>query len=394
MNAVETGARAPEASLPAAVAATAWAVAAARTRRLVSRSDAFPTYTDGERWVLSEDAWAPVWTGGFLTGLLWALYEETDDAAWKELALSCCERLAPRRRDAGTHDLGFIFTYSWGRRLRHDPGPRTVDTLVTAARTLASSFNEQGGYIRTWVAPGSTFIDVMMNLELLYLGAELSGDHRLADVANAHARTSRRYLVRGDGSTAHEGLFEPETGHFQHWATHQGLAADSSWARGLAWAILGFTIAYEYSGDEDFLTTAWSCSDYFRRHSGPALVPPNDFCDPDPRPEASAAAIAAAGFTRLGQVAPDGPRAQEAWAHGVAILGTLAGAPFLQPASAREGIVGHATYHTRNGLGVDTSNMWGDYFFVEALENATAGRHLRRSSLRDLAGHIGREGTS
>lgn len=368
-------------------AEVAWRVAAERTGRLVARTSAIPTYTDGERWVLAEDSWAPEWTGGFLTGLLWALYEETHDEVWKTRALRYCGQVERRQRDSGTHDLGFIFTYSWGRRLRHDPGRETVATLVTAARTLASNYNDAGRYIRTWVSPGSTFIDVMMNLELLYLGSELSGDPALAEVATAHAHTSRRYLVRGDGSTAHEGWFDPDTGHFLRWSTHQGLDADSSWARGLAWAILGFTIAYEYTGDLDLLDTAWSCADYFRRHSGSTLIPPNDFCDADParKPEASAAAVAAAGFTRLGQVAPDGERSAGAWGYGLAILNALAGPGFLAPDLQRDGIVGHATYHTRNGLGIDASNMWGDYFFVEALENATAGRHVRRSSLRELA---------
>ncbi len=30
----------------------------------------------------------------------------------------------------------------------------------------------------------------------------------------------------------------------------------------------------------------------------------------------------------------------------------------------------HGMYHERKGLGVDESVMWGEYFFVEALDKA------------------------
>ncbi|NOZ49689.1 MAG: glycosyl hydrolase, partial [Chloroflexi bacterium] len=34
------------------------------------------------------------------------------------------------------------------------------------------------------------------------------------------------------------------------------------------------------------------------------------------------------------------------------------------------GILRHGSYHQRKGLGVDESVMWGEYFFVEALDKA------------------------
>ena len=36
---------------------------------------------------------------------------------------------------------------------------------------MAGRFNAAGGYLRTWVAPGSTFIDVMMNIGIIYQAA-------------------------------------------------------------------------------------------------------------------------------------------------------------------------------------------------------------------------------
>ena len=37
-----------------------------------------------------------------------------------------------------------------------------------------------------------------------------------------------------------------------------------------------------------------------------------------------------------------------------------------------EGILKHGIYHARKGIGVDESVMWGEYFFVEALDKALA----------------------
>ena len=64
------------------------------------------------------------------------------------------------------------------------------------------------------------------------------------DIALRHCYTTRRVLVRGDGSTAHEGLFDLETGEFLKQTTQQGYRGDSCWSRGLAWALYGFGTAY------------------------------------------------------------------------------------------------------------------------------------------------------
>ena len=117
--------------------------------------------------------------------------------------------------------------------------------LITAGRTLALRFNHEGQYLRSFVAPESLFIDIMMNVPLIFYAARESGDRDLYDLAVAHCRTTERTLVRPDGSTAHEGIFDPDTGVFLRQSTHQGLRADSTWSRGLAWSLYGFgTVLY------------------------------------------------------------------------------------------------------------------------------------------------------
>ena len=53
------------------------------------------------------------------------------------------------------------------------------------------------------------------------------------------------------------------------------------------------------------------------------------------------------------------------------ILDTLTGPEYLaHETPGWEGILKHGSYHQRKGLGVDESVMWGEHFFVEALDKA------------------------
>ena len=98
------------------------------------------------------------------------------------------------------------------------------DVLVQAGQTLAERFNQQGGFLRSFVAEDSIFIDIMMNVGIIYYAARETGDRMLRDIATAsRADDTRKVLVRGDGSTAHEGIFDLETGEFLRQTTQQGL---------------------------------------------------------------------------------------------------------------------------------------------------------------------------
>jgi unsaturated chondroitin disaccharide hydrolase len=263
---------------------------------------------------------------------------------------------------------------SWGRWYDLDPNDRARDVLIQGGRTMAGRLQAAGGYLSTWVDSGSTFIDVMMNVGIIFRAASYSGDARLREIALTHSRTSRRYLMRGDGSTVHEGWFDPTTGEFLRAATHQGWRSDSTWARGQAWAIYGFTTAYRHSGDADLLDAARRAADYYIRHTPDNGVPPNDWIDPEPAQpwEASAAACGAAGMLRLANAIGDGSAAQRYRGYGLAILDTLRSTTFIAAdTEGWQGILRHATYHHRRRLAIDESVMWGDYYFVEALELAS-----------------------
>ena len=80
----------------------------------------------------------------------------------------------------------------------------------------------------------------MMNLELLFVSAELTGNTTLSDIAIAHATTTMNNHIRSDGSTWHVVEYSATTGLVNNRRTAQGYSDSSTWARGQAWAVNGF----------------------------------------------------------------------------------------------------------------------------------------------------------
>jgi unsaturated chondroitin disaccharide hydrolase len=350
--------------------------AASQARRIIAAYPGYtPMYTVGGRWAREAERWTQ-WCEGFFPGILWLLHKNTRDADWRRLAEEYSRPLEPRKHDRLVHDLGFLFfsTYLRWYRLTGDTALRGV--LIEAGRTLALR-RQKGGYLASFLDAGSLFIDIMMNVGLVFWAANALDDAALRAIALEHCRTTARTLVRPDGSTAHEGLFEPETGRFLRTSTQQGLAADSTWSRGLAWAIYGFTAAARLSGEAEFLQTARRCADYYLRRAPADLVPYWDFDLPPDGPrlwDSSAAAIAASGLWDLSEQVRDAVDQERYRGAALTILQTLCSGEFLaRSRPGWEGILLHGVYHYHKGLGVDESVAWGDHFFVEALVKAIAG---------------------
>ena len=352
---------------------SAFDFAGRQLRRLLTTSpDHFPMYTVQGRWRHSGEAWTN-WCEGFLGGQLWLLYEHTGDPWWRAQAEHYCRLIEHRKDDRAVHDLGFLFWPTWKRWYDLTGDPAIQQVVIDAGRTLALRFQEKGGYLCSFVAPESLFIDIMMNVGIIFYAAQQIGDRELERIAHKHCLTTRRTLVRGDGSTAHEGIFDLATGEFLRQSTHQGWRADSAWARGLAWALYGFGTAYAFMRDPRFLTTAEACAAFYIERTPEHGVPPNDWDEPNPTYpyESSAAAIAASGLWNLSRLTGDPTRARFYRMYARRILTTLTEPEFLAiDDPAWEGILKHGIYHQRKGLGVDESVMWGDYFFLEALSQA------------------------
>lgn len=347
-----------------------------QVRNLIAdRPDYFPLYTEGGKWRHGKEAWTN-WCEGFLGGMMWIFARRTGDPFWRERAEHYSRLVEDRQHDRTVHDLGFVFWSTWKRWCDLTGDPAVEAPVIQSGRTMALRFNEKGRYLRSFVAPESCFIDIMMNVGIVFYAAQRTGDDDLLRIATDHCLTTRRYLVRGDGSTAHEGMFDLDTGEFLRQTTHQGWRGDSSWARGQAWALYGFGTAYRFTDDPRFLDTSHRCADYYLDRTPAHGIPPNDWEEPSPANpfESSAAAITASGLFQLASLTNERARADRYGNAARRIVATLCTPGFLAiETPGWEGILRHGSYHERRGLGVDESVMWGEYFFVEALDKALGG---------------------
>jgi len=348
-----------------------------QVRELIHKyPDFYPMYTQNGRWKHDGPAWTN-WCDGFLPGMMWIFERRARQengggpSPWLEQAIHYTKPLEARKNDKDTQDLGFFFLSTYHRWYKLSKEPALNDVLIEAGRTMAQRYQEKGQYLRSFISADSLFIDIMMNVGIVFYAARETGDRRLRDIAIRHCLATRRCLVRGDGSTAHEGIFDVSSGEFLRQSTQQGYRSDSCWSRGLAWAMYGFTVAFEYTRDPRFLQTAEACAMYYIVNSHSDGVPPWDFNAPANNRQlldTSAAAIAAAALLRLRAAAPDRIHSHFYWSTAVLIVRTLCEKYLARKDKKWEGILKGGVYHIHKELGVDESVMWGEYFFVEALE--------------------------
>jgi unsaturated chondroitin disaccharide hydrolase len=360
----------------------AFAFAQQQVRALTTRDPGFyPLYTDDGRWRHAKPAWTH-WCDGFLPGMMWIFHEETRDPKWRELAESYSKALEPRKDDREVHDLGFIFYHGTYRRwyeatVRAGAADQTLkEVVIHAGRTLALRFHERAGCLRSFHGPDSNFIDIMMNVGIIFYAALETNNPALLKLAHRHCLTTRRTLVRGDGSTSHEGIFDPETGEFLRQTTQQGYRGDSCWSRGLAWSLYGFGTCYKLTNEPIYLETAQLNADYWLTHMPENGIAPWDFDAPEVGPlsrtqvDTSASAIAAVGLLNLAEFSMSEARRQAYRDCALRTVNSLSAKYLGESVEGWEGILRGGVYHIHKDLGVDESVMWGEFFFVEALQRA------------------------
>ena len=318
------------------------------------------------------------WTEGFWTGILWLLYEDTNEKKYLS-ALETLLRTFQERLDQNiglnTHDIGFLYSLSTLAGYKITGNEKALELSVRAADRLMERYSAKAQIIQAWgnledpKEKGRMIIDCLMNLSLLYNISEITGEKKYKEAAEHHAKQAQKYLVREDYSTYHTYYMNVDTGEPIKGVTAQGYSDNSAWARGQAWGVYGFALSYAHTGDKTFLETASRIADYYLERLPEDFVPYWDlyFQEGDEYRDSSSAGILACGLLELSKHLPVlDPRKKEYEETAVQIVKSLF-ENYTTEKDLSNGIIKHGVYAIPFHVGVDECCIWGDYFYVEAL---------------------------
>lgn len=317
------------------------------------------------------------WTNGFWAGMLWQLYHATGNELFKKTA-----EYSEKRLDSALdgfeyidHDAGFLWLHTAGANYRLTGNKRSERRLIHAASTLAGRYNPDLKIIRAWDGQwmtgfdtaGGAIIDTMMNLPLLYLASEITEDPRFKSVAMRHADTMLQYMLRPDGSSNHQIVFDINTGELIGTPGGQGYASGSSWSRGQAWAIYGFALSYRHTKETRYLDAAKRAAGYFISNAAlTGYVPLADFRAPE-KPvyfDTTAGAAAACGLLEISEHVSD--LEKNMYIINAERLLEAVERDWCDFNTDTDGIVGggSVSYHENKH---HEKIIYGDYFFTEAV---------------------------
>ncbi|AGC47729.1 alpha-12C2-mannosidase [Myxococcus stipitatus DSM 14675] len=368
------------------VGSTAHAFSDAEVSRVVSfarnqlrkTATAMPDATRSPKASLANGTWTTVpntgataWTQGFFPGSMWMLYQAGLEPSWSSKADRWTRPLEVQKTNRQTHDLGFKMFLSYGAAYRFTADPYYRDVLLESAESLAARYNTRVGIIdccdwnSAWDVPLVT--DTMMNLELLLWAAANGGRTELRTMALNHALVTLRDAVRPDGSSFHYVDYNGATGAIRSKGTFQGYSASSTWARGHAWLIYGYTLVYRYTGDARMLEAARKVTDWYLAHVPADQVPKWDFDAPGTQRDSSAAAIVASALLELSVLETDAARRTRYRDAALRTLDTLMSPAYFAQGTNSPGLLLHGVGHLPANQEVDVSLIYGDYYFLEAV---------------------------
>ena len=353
--------------------------------------DEFPrTFIDGAYL----DSGAEWWCSGFFPGSLWYVYEVTGNETIKELAVKNTLKLRNIVSLYTDHDIGFQVNCSYGNAYRLTGDERYLPVMEAASAKLAGRYNPTVGCIRSWDHEWFNYpviIDNMMNLELLLSCSGLFRCDSLSRIACAHANTTMINHFRDDFSSYHLVDYILESGEVDHKQTVQGFAHESSWSRGQAWGLYGYTMMFEKTGDGSYLTQAENIARYILPLLPEDGVPYWDFnapgtphampADAPGHPavynwregekiarDASAAAIMASAFVTLSSLTKDKALAFECKKMAERIIRVLASPMYLAEVDEIGGyLIKHCVGNMQGLSEIDVPLTYADYYFLEAV---------------------------
>lgn len=322
------------------------------------------------------------WRSGFFPGSVWYLYELTGDEYYHSLAHKYSKAIEEAKNLTWHHDVGFMIYCSFGNGLRLTGDPEYKEIIIQAAKSLSTRFRPVAGILQSWdVERGwqsergwecPVIIDNMMNLELLFEATKLSGDPSFREIAVSHADRTLAEQFRPDGSTFHVIDYSMEDGSVRNRHTAQGYAHESTWSRGQAWAIYGFTLCYRETGDRKYIDMALKAFDFMRNHKDMPedLIPYWDMDAPDiPNAyrDASAAAVIASALYEISTMDVDNPRQYKEYAD--QMMQSLASPSYrAEPGTNGHFLLMHSVGSIPHNNEIDVPLNYADYYFLEALK--------------------------
>ena len=324
------------------------------------------------------------WTSGFWGGLNAMMYNHTKNEEYLKTALRSEERLdaALMNFKCLYHDVGFMWHILSGALYRITGDKKSMSRNLHMAANLFSRFvkykEAPGGFIRAWNdkwqghdVENWSIIDCLMNLPILYWASDVIGDDRFTLLAKAHADMALRDHLRPDGSIAHIVEHDRTTGERVATYGGQGYCEGSSWSRGQAWGLYGFTLSYIHTKEERYLDAAKRVANYFIANCSDDWLPRVDFRAPSEPVlyDSTAGACAACGLIELAKLLPEG----EGGVYMNAAINILKAieAKFADYNPDTDGIITHGTVlYPKNPdqwSVVHIYIIYADYFFAEAL---------------------------